>query len=102
MQNVIIVGKWATSKRPVVASKTQGVVTQKQPDRVNNKQGKSTGGRNTVKTVQPLETESLEEYPLHQLTQNSGSNPIELNVNVHGKTISMELAGYWSRSVSDI
>ena len=52
---------------------------------------KSTSGRNTVKTVQPLETESLEEYPLNQLTQNSGSKPIELNVDVLGKSISMEL-----------
>ena len=52
---------------------------------------KSTSGRNTVKTVQPLETESLEEYPLNQLTQNSGSKPIDLNVDVLGKSISMEL-----------
>ena len=45
----------------------------------------------TVKTVEPSDTSSVEEYPLHQLTENSGSNPIELNVDVQGETISMEL-----------
>ena len=43
-------------------------------------------GKNTVKTVEPSDTSSVDEYPLHQLTENSGSNPIELNVNVQGKT----------------
>ena len=37
-QNVIIVGRWATSKRLVATRKTQGVVVQEQPDGVNNKQ----------------------------------------------------------------
>ena len=45
----------------------------------------------TVKTVEPSDTSLVEEYPLHQLTENSGSNPIELNVDVQGETISMEL-----------
>ena len=45
----------------------------------------------TVKTVEPSDISSVEEYPLHQLTENSGSNPIELNVDVQGETISMEL-----------
>ena len=52
---------------------------------------KSTGGRNTVKTVEPLDSTDTEEYPLHQLTENSNSKPIELEVEVQGKTISMEL-----------
>ena len=46
----------------------------------------------TVKTVEPSDTPSVEKkYPLHQLTENSGSNPLELNIDVQGKTISMEL-----------
>ena len=45
----------------------------------------------TVKTVELSDTSSVEEYPLHQLTENSGSNPIEFNVKIQGETISMEL-----------
>ena len=44
----------------------------------------------TVKTVEPSDTSSVEEYLLHQLTENLGYNPIELNVDVQGETISME------------
>jgi len=44
MQNVIIVGKWATSKRLVAASSLQGVRLQKQSDRVNNNQEKQQQG----------------------------------------------------------
>ena len=50
---------------------------------------KSTGGKNTVKTVEPLDPTDTEEYPLHQLTDNSSSKPIELNVD--HEDISMEL-----------
>ena len=52
---------------------------------------KSTGGKNTDKTVEPLDSIDTEEYPLHQLTENSNSKPIELDVEVQGKTISMEM-----------
>ena len=56
--------------------------------RQGKQQTRKAVGKNTVKTVEPSDTSSVEEYPLHQLT---GSKPIELNVNVQGKTISMEL-----------
>ena len=58
--------------------------------RQGKQQTRKAVGKNTVKTGTP-DTSSVEEYPLHQLTENSGSKPIELNVNVQGKTISMEL-----------
>ena len=53
---------------------------------------KATGGKKAVRTVH---SEDLSvEYPLHQLTQDSGSKPLgplDLNVEVQGKTLPMEL-----------
>ena len=52
---------------------------------------KSSGGKNNVKTVEPTDSTDTEEYPLYQLTETSGSKPIELKVEVQGKIIPMEL-----------
>ena len=64
---------------------------QTETTRQGKQQTKKAAGGRTVKTVEPSDTSSVEEYPLHQLTENSGSNPIELSVDVQGETISMEL-----------
>ena len=52
---------------------------------------KSSEGKNNVKTVESTDSTDTEEYPLYQLTETSGSKPIELKVEVQGKIIPMEL-----------
>ena len=59
--------------------------------RQNKQQTKSSGGNKAVRTVEPVDSTDTEEYPLYQLTEQSGSKPIELSVEVQGKTIPMEL-----------
>ena len=73
-------GRQTTGGRPTKTGRLNKQQTRKLP-----------GGKNTVKTVQTEELIESEEYPLHQLTHTSGSKPMELNINVQGKTIVMEL-----------
>lgn len=73
-------GRQAAGGRPTETGRLNKQQTRKLP-----------GGKNTVKTVQTEELIESEEYPLHQLTHNSGSKPMELNINVQRKTIVMEL-----------
>ena len=102
MRNVIIVGKWATSKRFVTTRKTQPGGSRPGATRQSKQQTKkSSGGQNNVKTVEPTDSADTEEYPLYQLTETSGSKPIELKVKVQGKTIPYG-TGHWGSYVSAI
>ena len=83
-------GKVGHIKKACRNKQDSGVVLTEATRQGKQQTKKAAVGR-TVKTVEPSDTSSVEEHALHQLTEDSGCNPIELNVDIQGETISMEL-----------